>query len=80
MTTTGIPSDLVNFDALPDSALVNIKVLAAICGRSVSSTWRDLRAGRIPNPVRSGINSTRWRVGDIRKHLEPALLRFRPPS
>jgi len=40
MAPTGIPSDLVNFDALPDSALVNIKVLAAICGRSVSSTWR----------------------------------------
>jgi predicted DNA-binding transcriptional regulator AlpA len=69
MPSTTFPSELINFDALPDSALVDIKVLSAISGRSVASTWRDLRAGRIPQPLRIGLNSTRWRVGDIRAHL-----------
>lgn len=69
MFNASLPPALTQFDALPNSALVDIKTFAAISGRSVPSTWRDLKAGRIPKPFSTGPNSTRWRVGDIRAHL-----------
>lgn len=69
MANRTLPPDLAHFDKLPDDALVDVKVVAALRGRSVSSTWRDVRAGRIPEPVRVGPMSPRWNVGAIRRHL-----------
>ena len=64
-----IPAALANFDSLPDSALVDVKVTAAVLGRSQSSIWRDARLGKLPAPIKAGPACTRWKVGAIRAHL-----------
>lgn len=69
MQTSTIPAPLAAFDALPDSAMVDVKTVAGILGRSPSSIWRDTRTGRLPRPFKTGPACTRWRVGDLRRHL-----------
>lgn len=59
---------LKDFEMLPASAGVSVRVVAALLDRSVASTWRDLAAGRLPSPHKCG-RSTRWRVGDLRAAL-----------
>lgn len=58
------------FDSLPDSAYVDIRVICALRGRSLASTWRDVANGFLPPPIRIGARSTRWRVGDVRAALK----------
>ncbi len=69
MQTQSTPKPLANFDTLPDSAMVDVKTVAGILGRSTGSIWRDARQGTIPKPVKTGPYSTRWNVGAIRRHL-----------
>lgn len=64
---------LETFPFLPDEALVDIRAVCALRGRSRASTWRDVTAGRLPKPVKVG-GSTRWRVGDVRAALAGASL------
>lgn len=64
-----IPDALANFSSLPDCALVDVKVTAAVLGRSPSSVWRDARLGKLPAPIKAGPACTRWKVGAIRAHL-----------
>jgi predicted DNA-binding transcriptional regulator AlpA len=73
MPTQGLyPStnDLEKFDLKPDSALVNIETLSTLLCRSRASIYRDLANPflPLPRPIKLG-NSSRWRVGDIRKFL-----------
>lgn len=63
------PQSLANFDTLPDSAMVNVKTVAGLLGRSQSSIWRDAKQGNIPKPVKTGPYSTRWQVGALRRHM-----------
>ncbi len=58
------------FDQLPTEALVNVDVVAAITQRSKPSIWRDVTEGRLASPVKLGPNSSRWRVGDVRRYLK----------
>ena len=58
------------FSSLPDCALVALPVVCALRGRSPASIWRDVKAGRIPKPVKAGIRCTRWLVGDLRGALQ----------
>lgn len=58
------------FPALPDDAKIDIKVVSQLMGRSPSSLWRDVAAGRLPAPDRLGPRCVRWRVGDIRNTLK----------
>jgi predicted DNA-binding transcriptional regulator AlpA len=60
---------LSQFDFLPDDALVDVRVVSALRGRSRASTWRDVAQGRLAHPVRIA-RSTRWRVGDVRAALK----------
>jgi predicted DNA-binding transcriptional regulator AlpA len=60
---------LKQFDDLPDGALVDAKVVCAMRDRSPSSLQRDVKAGRFPPPIKTGPNSVRWRVGDVRHDL-----------
>lgn len=69
MQPQAIPAALANFDALPDSALIDVKTVAGVLGRSTSSIWRDARTGTLPAPIKSGPACTRWNVGAIRRHL-----------
>ena len=64
-----IPPALANFDALPDSALIDVATVAALLGCSRNTVWRKARAGELASPIKTGPNSTRWRVGSIRAHL-----------
>lgn len=55
------------YNNLPNEALVPVQVVCALLGRSRTSVWRDVKAGLCPAPVKAGLRSTRWRVGDLRK-------------
>jgi len=55
---------------LPDDALIDIRVVCALRGRSRASIWRDAAQGRLPRPVRVGARSARWRVGDVRAAMK----------
>lgn len=59
---------LENFPFLPDAALIDIRVVSALLGRSRASIWRDVAGGRLAPPIKVGF-STRWRVGDVRDLL-----------
>lgn len=60
---------LTSFDGLPDTALVDINTIAALAKRSRASIWRDVQAGRLPQPVAIGPKTRRWRVADVRAYL-----------
>lgn len=51
--------------------LVNVKEAAAMLSIGKSTLWREVRAKRLPEPVKIG-GSTRWRVSDLQRALEPA--------
>ena len=53
-------------DELPknERRLLNAKELAGMLNMSERSLWRNLSAGKIPEPVRIG-GSTRWRHEEI---------------
>ncbi|WP_322008287.1 helix-turn-helix transcriptional regulator [Paraburkholderia tropica] len=61
---------LQNFDSLPNSAGVSDIVVAALCGCHVSTVWDRVKSGALPKPIKIG-GSTRWNVGELRKHLVP---------
>lgn len=58
-----------DFDKKPDAALVDVKAVAALLDVHPNSVWRLARSGKLPAPVKLSEQSTRWRVGDIRKAL-----------
>jgi predicted DNA-binding transcriptional regulator AlpA len=60
---------LEHFPYLPDDALIEIRVISALLGRSTASIWRDVAHGRLAQPVRIG-RSTRWRVGAARAAMK----------
>jgi predicted DNA-binding transcriptional regulator AlpA len=62
-----IPTAAVHFDTLPDTARVALPVVSLVAGRSPASVRRDVAAGRMPAPIKSGPRATRWIVGDIRR-------------
>lgn len=70
-------STLSNFNALPDSALIRMKVIVGDAGKHIpplipvsrSTWWRMVRSGRAPRPVQVSPGVTAWRVGDIRALL-----------
>jgi predicted DNA-binding transcriptional regulator AlpA len=67
--------DHVDFNRLPNEALVRLFVLFSLCllPFSTSTLWRRVRAGTFPAPVRVSPQVVAWRVGDIREFLrDPA--------
>jgi len=56
---------LMRFDDLPDDAVIDIRVVAAVLNRSPSSIWRDVANGRMPKPIKIG-GSTRFAIGNVR--------------
>ena len=67
---TNLPLRVQHFDTLPDSALMNVGEVSLLSGKSIATLWRDVQAERIAHPIKVGPNSTRWRVGDVRRFLE----------
>lgn len=58
-----------DFDQLPDSAYVDLKVVMRLRSCSSATVWRDAKNGRIPKPHKLSIRNTRWNVGELRKVL-----------
>ena len=58
-----------SFDTLLDTALLTIRDISRLAGRSRTSLWRDVRDGRLPSPLRIGPNAVRWRASDVRAYL-----------
>lgn len=69
LTNYDLPKRVQQFDALPDSALMNVKEISLLSGKSAATLWRDVHDGLLPKPHKIGPNSTRWRVGDVRRFL-----------
>lgn len=61
---------LRDFDALPDSAMVSIKVVCALFGCSPATVWRRVKNGDLVEPKRLGGGTTRWSVGELRAELK----------
>ena len=60
---------LKNFDSLPDSANVPIQVVCALLGCSTATVWRRVKQGIFVQPIRLGLRTTRWNVGQLRAVL-----------
>jgi len=61
-----IPDALRNFDSLPDSAGVSIKVVRGLVDCSAATVYRKIRAGTLPSPKRLSRGMARWNVGELR--------------
>lgn len=64
-----IPQRLEALTSMPAEALVSTKELSILSGRSRASIWRDVQAGRLPQPIAIGSQARRWRVSDVRAYL-----------
>ncbi len=64
--------DHIEFDRLPDDALIRICSLLAwgLVPFSASTLWRKVRQGEFPSPVRVSSQVTAWRVRDVRAWLK----------
>ena len=60
-----------SFDALPDTALIQIRPLLhyKVLPYSATTIWRKCRSGEFPNPIKVSKGVTALRVGDIGKYL-----------
>lgn len=65
MARSTIPPLLAEFDHLPDSALIDVKVVSGVFGCSENTVWR--RYGSLA--IKVSQQQTRWRVADVRKAL-----------
>ena len=65
MVQKTIPAKLANFDHLPASSLIDVKVVAGVFDCSTNTVWR--RYGDLAIKISS--QQTRWRVGDVRRVL-----------
>ena len=59
-----------HFSKLPDKALLSVKEVVFLSGRSRTSLWRDVQRGLLAKPVKLGPNAVRWTVSDIKSFLE----------
>lgn len=53
-----------------DVAVVNVREVAELLGVCVRSVWRMSLKGEIPAPIRLGARVVRWRLSDLREHLD----------
>ena len=58
----------MNFDELPDSALVRLPLVQQLFSISAPTAWRWAKNGELPKPIKVG-GVTVWRVGDLREKL-----------
>ncbi|WP_081700180.1 helix-turn-helix transcriptional regulator [Azonexus hydrophilus] len=65
MAQKTVPPTLAAFDSLPDSALIDVKVVSGVFGCSENTAWR--RYGSLA--IKVSPQQTRWRVADVRKAL-----------
>jgi prophage regulatory protein len=60
----------MNHDTTPKiDRLLRLPEVVAICKRSRTSIYYDVRAGRFPKPVRIGPRAIAWRESDIQRWI-----------
>lgn len=64
-----LPLALELFSKLPDSAYVRITVVQGLFACSSATVWRNVKAGRIPQPRKFSPRVTAWNVGQLRAAL-----------
>lgn len=63
------PGGFLQFDELPDSAFVQIRVVAAVSGVSLATVYRMVERGTLPKPKKVSARASRWNVGELRSSL-----------
>lgn len=53
-----------------DVAVINVREVAELLGVNVRTIWRLAQRGEIPAPIRLGDRVVRWRLSDLREHLD----------
>jgi predicted DNA-binding transcriptional regulator AlpA len=53
-----------------DVAVINVHEVAELLGVCVRSVWRMSQNGQIPGPIRLVPRILRWRLADLREHLD----------
>lgn len=51
---------------------LNVREMAALYGVSIATIWRWTAAGRLPQPQKVGINTTRWDGQAVAAAMESA--------
>lgn len=69
MASHTIEPAFAEFDSLPDSALIDVRVYARLLDCSPNTVWRRAAAGVLPKPLKVSPHQTRWRVADVRQSL-----------
>jgi predicted DNA-binding transcriptional regulator AlpA len=63
---------------MPKSPLPNrtqygsVRDVASLCRISTITVWRWAKAGRIPEPLKLGENTTRWNLDEVQAALDKA--------
>jgi hypothetical protein len=70
ISETGVEPTLKHFDELPDSAHVDIGVVAALLGVSPSTIRRRIAEGELPTP-QEVLGMQRYQVGIVRNVILP---------
>ena len=71
-------NELPNLDTLPASAMLSAADLAGLLRVSTNTVWRLAKVGRLPEPLRIGENTTRWKAGEVREALGMATAPAKP--
>lgn len=53
-----------------DVAVINVREVAELLGVNTRTVWRMSQRGEIPAPIRLGDRVVRWRLSDLREHLD----------
>lgn len=53
-----------------DVAVVTVREVAELLGVNPRTIWRLSARGEIPAPIRLGDRVVRWRLSDLREHLD----------
>lgn len=55
---------------MAEVTLLTVRQVAELLGVHVRSIWRLSQTGDIPAPIRLGERVVRWRLSELRDHLE----------
>jgi excisionase family DNA binding protein len=55
---------------MADVAVVSVREVAELLGVNVRTVWRMAQTGDIPAPIRLSERIVRWRLSDLRQHLD----------
>lgn len=64
-----LPDSARHFDALPDSARIDIAALVAVTGKSRATVYRWIDLGYLPKPRKFAGTQNTWIVGEVRRAL-----------